>query len=152
MAVHGKADLARAVGGPYPGALDPDPPPAESDLTGLVAVADGSSLGVVAPLGADDLCDLLFHQLGDDAQAEADRQGQKALLGDAHQLPEHLLDAWRKQVLPVRDGLLGRYGFLHGGPPSLLADRSERCQRQRSEREDRRLQVLRATGQPPTTA
>ncbi len=27
VAVHGKADLARAVGGAYPRALDPDPPP-----------------------------------------------------------------------------------------------------------------------------
>ncbi len=34
---------------------------------------------------------------------------------DAHQLPERLLDAWRKRVLPACDGLLGRYGFLHGG-------------------------------------
>ncbi len=76
VAVHGKADLAGAAGGgAYPGALDPDPPPAEGDLAGLVAVAHSSSLGVMAALGADDLSDLLFHQLGQAAQAEADRQG-----------------------------------------------------------------------------
>ncbi len=148
MTVDGKADLARAIGGAYPRALDPHPAAAESDLTGLVAVAHGPPLWVVAALGADDLGDLLFHQLGQDAQAEADRQGQKALLRDAHQFPERLLDAWRQRALPARDGLLGRYGFLHGGPPSISADRPERCQRQRTEREDRRPQVLRATGQP----
>ncbi len=89
------AALAEEVvgGGAHPRALDADPAAPEGDLAGLVAVAHGSSLGVMAALGADDLCDLLFHQLGEDAQAEADRQGQKALLGDAHQLPERLLHA-----------------------------------------------------------
>ncbi len=68
VAVHGKADLAGAVGGAYPGALDPDPPPAEGDLAGLVAVAHGLSLGVMAALGADDLGDIFFHQLGEDTE------------------------------------------------------------------------------------
>ncbi len=71
---------------------------------------------------------------------------------DAHQLPERLLDPWRQRTLIARDGLRGRYVSLHGGSPFNLADRPERCQRQRTEREDRRLQVLRATGQPPTGA
>ncbi len=95
MTVDAKADLARVIGGPHPRALDPHSSAAESDLTGLVAVAHGSSLGVMAALGADDLSDLLLHQLGQDTQVEADRQGQKALLRDAHQLPERLLHPWR---------------------------------------------------------
>ncbi len=148
MAVHGKADLARAVGGAYPGALAPDPPPAESDLAGLVAVAHGSSLGVMAALGADDLGDLFFHQLGEATETDADRQRQEPLLGDAHQLPKRLLDAWRKRVLIARDGLRGRYVSLHGGSPFDLADRSEGSHWERTEQEDRRPQVLRATGQP----
>ncbi len=103
----------------------------------------------MAALLADDLADLLLHQLGQDTEPDADRQGQKALLGDAHQLPERLLDAWRKRVLNPRDGLLGRYVSLHGGSPFDLADRPEGSHWERTEQEDRRPQVLRATGQPP---
>jgi len=47
--------------------LGPEPTAPEGDLAGLVAVAHGPPLWVVAPLGADNLCDLLFHQLGEDA-------------------------------------------------------------------------------------
>ena len=96
-------------------ALDRHPPAAEGDLPALVAVAHGGALGVVAAPGADDLGDLLLHQLGQDAQADAHREGQKALLGDPHQLPERLLDARGQRVLTVRDGLLSRYVSLHGG-------------------------------------
>ncbi len=148
MAVDRQGHLTGAVGGAHPRALDADPAAPEGDLAALVPVAHGGPGGVVAALGADDLSDLFFHQLGQDAQADADRQGQKALLRDAHQLPQRLLYPWRERTLIARDGLLERYGFLHGGPPSILPDHSEHCQRQRTEREDRRSQVLRATGQP----
>ncbi len=147
VAVHGKADLAGAVGGAYPGALDPDPPPAEGGLAGLVAVAHGLSLGVMAALGADDLADLFFHQLGQHIETDADRQRHEPLLGDAHQLPERLLHPWRQRTLIARDGLRGRYVSLHGGSPFDLADRPEGSHWERTEQEDRRLQVLRATGQ-----
>jgi hypothetical protein len=114
-----------------------------------VAVANGRAIRVVAALGADGLGDLGLHQLGQDAQADAHRQGQKALLGSSDELPERLLDALGQYVLMLRAGLVGRYLVIHGGPPCDLGDRSERCQRQRTKREDRRLQVLRATGQTP---
>ncbi len=149
VAVHGKADLAGAVGGAYPGALDPDPPPAEGDLAGLVAMAHGLSLGVMAALGADDLADLFFHQLGQHTETDADRQRHEPLLGDAHQLPERLLHPWRQRTLIARDGLRGRYVSLHGGSLFDLADRPEGSHWERTEEEDRRPQVLRATGQPP---
>lgn len=42
-------------------------------------------------------------------------KGHEALSGDAHQLPEGLLHPCREPALHPRDGLLGRYGVLHGG-------------------------------------
>jgi hypothetical protein len=57
-------------------------------------VAHGGALGVVAAPLADDLGGLLLHQLGQNAQADAHREGKKPLLGDTHQLPERLLHAW----------------------------------------------------------
>ncbi len=67
---------------------------------------------------------------------------------NAHQLPERLQHTWRKRVLNPRDGLRGRYVSLHGGSPFDLADRPEGSHWERTEQEDRRPQVLRATGQP----
>ncbi len=46
------------------------------------------------------------------------------------------------------DLLLGRYVVPHGGPPLILADHSEGSHWERTDQEGRRLQVLRATGQP----
>ncbi len=80
MAVDRQGHLPGAIGSPHPWALDPDPAAPEGDLTALVAVAHGGPGAVVTALLADDLSDLLLHQLGEDAQPDADRQGQKALL------------------------------------------------------------------------
>jgi len=59
---------------------------------------------------------------------------------------------------PDLDGGNGRSVFMPALPAGMvsftvllviLGDRLERCQRQRTKREDRRLQFLQATGQPP---
>jgi hypothetical protein len=89
-----------------------------------------------------------FNQLGKHPKPDAHRERQKALTCDSDKLSERLLDAWGQWAFGVHVGLTGRYGFLHGGPPCDLGDRLERCQRQRTKREDRRLQVLQAMGQP----
>lgn len=93
MLIDRQRDLSGAVGGPDPGALDPHAPAPEGDLTGPVAVAHGRAIRVVATLWADDLGDLFFHRLGQDAQADSHRAGLQALLNDSDKLPEHLLDA-----------------------------------------------------------
>ncbi len=116
-----------------------------------MAVAHGGPGAVVTALLADDLADLLLHQFGQDTEPDADRQGQKPLLGDAHQRPKRLLHPWRQRTLIARDGLHGRYVSLHGGSPFDLSNRPEGSHWERTEREDRRPQVLRATGQPLPT-
>ena len=120
MLVDREPELLGTIGGPDPRALHADPTSAEGDLTRLVAVAHGRAIGVVATPGADDLGDFFFHQLGQDAQADADRQGQKALLGSSDELSERLLDALGQYVLMLRAGLLGRYLVINGGTPCDL--------------------------------
>jgi hypothetical protein len=115
--VHRKPELPGTVGCPDPGAFHADPATTKGDLAGLVAVANRAAIRVVAALWADDLGDFFFHQLGQDAEPNAHRERQKALLGDPHQLPERLLDAWGQWAFGVHVGLPGRYVFLHGGPP-----------------------------------
>ena len=111
MLVHRKPELAGAICRPYPGALHPDSAPAEGDLTGLVAVTNCAAIRVVAALWPDDLGDLFFHELSQDAKPHAHRERQQTLLGDSDKLPERLLDAWGQRAFGVRVGLCGRYGF-----------------------------------------
>ncbi len=73
MAVDSEAKLPSAVGGAYPGALDGHPSAPEGDLAALVTVAHGRVIRVVLPPLADDLGDLLLHQLGQDTEPAADR-------------------------------------------------------------------------------
>jgi hypothetical protein len=111
-----------------------------------VAVAAGPPIGVLASLGADDLGDVLLHRTGQHAEPGPDRERHRALAGGADELSERLLHARRQQLLlPVR-ARAGRYGVLHGGSPSIMADHSEGSQRERTEEEVRRLHVLRAMG------
>jgi hypothetical protein len=58
----------------------------ERHLPSLVAVAHRGALRVVLALRADDLVELLGHQLGHDAEPDADRQREQPLLRDAGRL------------------------------------------------------------------
>ena len=117
MLVHRKPELPGTVGCPDPGAFHADPATTKGDLAGLVAVANRAAIRVVAALWADDLGDLLFHQLGQDAEPNAHRERQKALSRDSDKRSKRLLDAWWQWAFGVHAGLTGRYLVLHGGPP-----------------------------------
>ena len=69
-----------------------DDQPAERDLALLVPVAIRPALRHVFAPRADDLTHLLLHQLGEDAEADADRERQQPLLGRAGDLVEGDLD------------------------------------------------------------
>jgi len=82
-----------------------------------VTVAHRRALRLVLPFRPDDLVDLLFHQLGENADADADAQRKQPLLRRAHEVAERLLHARRQHQLAGAD-LLQRYG-LHGGSSCL---------------------------------
>src|SRR6266540_3468751 len=151
--VAAKRHLALAVGAAYPRPLDLDAPAAERHLTRCAPVAHGNALRVVLALRADDLVDLLLHQLGEHAEPDTDAQGEQPFLRRAHQLPERLLHPRRQHELA--DGLapgdlIARYG-LHGGSSSCRMD--DFALATVATRPDKAggppPQVLRATGQPP---
>jgi hypothetical protein len=81
--------------------LGRDDAPAENDLARLVAVAVGRACRVGLAARADDVDDLLFHQLAQDAQADADREREQPLLRGPDQLAERDLHPPR-QLLPLR--------------------------------------------------
>ena len=64
-----------------------------------MAVAHRGALRVVLALRADHLDDLLFHQLGEHAEPDADAQREQPLLRSADQLPERLLHPRRQHGL-----------------------------------------------------
>ena len=107
--------LALAVGGPGPRPLDRDAPAAERDLAGLVAVTHRGAVRVVLALRADDLVDLLLHQLGQHAEPDADAQRQQPLLRRPDQLAQRLLHTRGQHGLLRGHGGRDRYGLLHGG-------------------------------------
>ena len=80
MLVGRKRHLALPVGGAHPRPLDRDAPAAERHLARLVAVTHRDPIGVVLALRADDLDDLLLHQLGQHAEPDADAQREQPLL------------------------------------------------------------------------
>src|SRR6266511_3684741 len=135
--------LALGVGAPDPRPLDLDAPPTQRHLPRLVAVTHRCPPQVVLALRTDDLVDLLFHQLGHNAEPNADAQGEQPLLGRVHQLAEHFLHTRRQRELTshlTHGDLIARYG-LHGGPSScrLTTSHSPRSRRDRTRREDRHL-------------
>ena len=142
--------LAGAVSGPGPRTLNRDAPPAERDLARLMAMAHRGAVRVARALRAHDIVDLLLEQLGQHAEPGRDAQRQQPLLRCPHQLAQRLLHPG------------GQHGLLQRSRPARpirspsrrfllrsLADHRERSQPERTRRRDRRLQVLRATGQPP---
>jgi hypothetical protein len=138
-----KRQLLAAVGRAHPGALHPDAAAAERDLTGLVPVPDGETVGVVLAARADDLVDLGLQQLAQHAQPDADAEREQALLRRAGELAERVThplgqppeavatDVVGGVVYVLHRGLLLRLDGLGSHPP--------RSQRDRTRREDRHL-------------
>ena len=149
--IAGQRHLALAVDGPDARALDRDAPAAERDLAGLVAVAHRSAVRVALALRADDIVDLLFQQLGQHAEPGRDAQRQQPLLRCPDQFAQRLLHTRGQHGLLRGHGGRDRHGLLHGGSSFDLSGIAANApHRNRRGRRDRR-QVLRATGQPPST-
>jgi hypothetical protein len=144
-----KRQLALTIGAAHPRPLDSDSAAAECHLAGLVAVAHRRAVGIVFPLRSDDLADLLFHQLGQNTEADPNAEREQPLPRSADKLPQRLLHPHRQHSIRSRHSLPERYGCLLHGGSSLDLGRiaSNAPKRSRRGRRDRR-QVLRATGQP----
>jgi hypothetical protein len=65
-----KRHLGPAIRGAHPRALDRDAAAAERHRAGLVTMTHGAALGIVLPLRAHDIADLLLHQLGHDTKPD----------------------------------------------------------------------------------
>ena len=145
-----KLHLGLAVRGPHPRPLDLDTTATERHLAAFVAVPDRRPLGVVLALGADDVVDLLGHQLLEHAKPDADAQRQQPFLRCPHQLAQRFLHALREHGL-IAGRLSDRYVATHGGSSldlwRIAANAPNRSGRGRRDR--RHLKVLRAPGQPP---
>ena len=74
MLVGRELNLGLAVSGPDPRPANLDATAAERHLAVLVTVTHGGPLGVVLALRADHVVDLLFHQLGQYPEPNADAQ------------------------------------------------------------------------------
>jgi hypothetical protein len=146
-----KRDLALSVGAAHPRALDRQTPAAEGHLAALPPVAVSCPLGVVPSPRADDLLDLLVHQLAEHAEPDAVRQRHQPLLSGTGELAEGVLDTRGQlaaQALLRGRGLRDRYVLLHGGSSFDLSGIAPHAPSgSRRGRRDRR-QVLRATGHP----
>jgi hypothetical protein len=138
-----ESHLLAAVGRPHPGPLHRDPASAERHLASLVAVAHRGALGVVLPLRADDLVDLLGHQLAQ--HAEPDTHAQRTA-PPARRPPVRRAPPARARAAPPRPCRPARTRPPQRVPSPrrfLLSrvdfDRRERSQPERTRREDRRL-------------
>jgi hypothetical protein len=114
MLIGAQPDLGVAVRGPHPRPADLDSAATERDLPALVAMAYSRAIRVVLALRADDVIDLLLHQLGQHPEPDTDAQREQALLRSADQLAQRLLHALGKHGF-IRGRLSDRYGLLHGG-------------------------------------
>jgi hypothetical protein len=85
-------------------ALDLQDAPAEDDLAGLVSVPISAARRIGLALGADDVGDLLLHQLGEHAEADADGECEQPLLRRSDELPERRLHRLRQLVSSGADG------------------------------------------------
>jgi len=144
-----KMHLGRAVRGPHPGPLDLDASATKRDRTVLVAVAHRSPVGIVLALRANDVVDLLGHQLLQNAEPDTHAQRQKALLRSPHQLAQRFLHALRKHGL-LHGRLSDRYVAPHGGSSFDLGRIAANAPNWsgRGRRDRRHFKVLRASGQP----
>ena len=106
-------------------------------------------LRVPLPLRTNDIVDLLFHQLGQDAEPDADAQRQQPFLRCPDQLAESFLHALREHSL-ITGRLSDRYVATHGGSSldlwRIAANAPIKSGRGRRDR--RHIKVLRAPGQP----
>ena len=141
--------LGLAVGGPHPRTLDRDTAPAERHRTSLVAVAHRGPLRVPLPLRADDILDLLLHQLAQHAEPDTNAQREQSLLRSPNQLPQRLLDTHRQNSF-LRGRLRDRYVLIHGGSSFDLGRIAAHAPNQsgRGRRDRRQIKDLRTPGQP----
>ena len=109
-----KLHLGLAVRGPHPRPLDLDTTATERHLATFVAMPDRRPLGVVLALRADDIVDLLGHQLLEHAKPDADAQRQQPFLRCPDQLAQRFLHALREHGL-IAGRLSDRYVATHGG-------------------------------------
>jgi hypothetical protein len=102
--------LDATVGAPDARPLDRNPTAAERHLAGLVAVAHRRARGVVPALRPDHLVDLLFHQLDQHPQADADAERQQPLPRRPDELSQRFLHPHRQHRLRGGHDLPERYG------------------------------------------
>jgi hypothetical protein len=114
MRVGRKRHLALVIHRPHTRAAHPNTPATEGDLAILVAMTKRRPLEIVAALRADDIHDLLLHQLAQDAKPDTNAQREQALLRSPNQLPQRLLHAHRQNSF-LRGRLRDRYVLIHGG-------------------------------------
>ena len=127
--------LGRPVDGARPRPVDRHSPPAECDLTGVVAMPHRDPIPIVTALQSHDLVELLLHQLLQHAEPDADRQRQQPLPRGADQLTERLLHSSRQAtsgtssaVATSATGTLllnGGSSFDLGGSPRTLPPRAD---------------------------
>ena len=79
-----------------------------------MAVPHRGPLRVPLPLRADDLVDLLLHQLAQHTEPDTDAQREQPLLRGPDQLAQRLLHALRQHGL-ITGRLRDRYVLIHGG-------------------------------------
>src|SRR5207244_993773 len=113
--------------------LDRQPPATERHLASLMAVAHRRAVGIMLALYTDDADHLLFHQLGEHAQPDADAQGEQPLLRSADQLPERLLhpsgntvsDASPAGASDTVESFTAVPPLIFGGSPRTLPTRAD---------------------------
>jgi hypothetical protein len=114
MLIDPKPHLSLAVSGPHPRSTNFHATTTERHLAVLVTVPDRGPVRIVLALQAHDVIYLLFHQLGQHAEPDADTQREQALLRCPDQLAQRFLDALREHSL-LHGRLRDRYVATHGG-------------------------------------
>src|SRR3954453_6396790 len=114
--VRAQLDPPPPIDAARPRPAESDAPPAERDLTSVVAVPNRGTIRVMLALGADDLVDFRLHQLVQHAEPNADAERQQALLCGAGELAQRVQHRRRHALDALRVGRdrHGRYG-PHGG-------------------------------------
>ncbi len=140
MRISRKRQLGVSVSSADTRPLDRQPTAAKRHLPSLATVAHKSPPRIPLALRADNIVDLVFHQLGQDTQPKTHAERQKPLPRGPDEFAECLLHTgWQHNLLGGR--LRDRYGLPHGGSSfDLWMDHLERSQPERT----------RPEGPPPT--
>jgi len=132
MLIRAQRHLRLAVRGPHARTRNLDATTAECHLASLVTMTHSAPIRVPAPLRADDIIDLLLHQLAQNTEPDTDAERQQPFLRCPDQLAQSFLHALREHGL-IAGRLRDRYVALHGGSSfDLWTDRRERSQLERT--------------------